>query len=174
MPEEGLVPSEELIVLARELMPLRDDELSQKDRKARDLIALRLRGKRLTYREIGEQMGCSVGTAHTRVKRAYKEAFVESAEMARDFERERLDKLWRKAEEIANKTHYVTAHGKVVRNPETGEPLIDSAPVLQAYKEMRSIAESYRRLEGLDAPTKIEQTADVEYKVVGIDPANLV
>ncbi|MFD9398353.1 hypothetical protein ACFWA4_05970 [Streptomyces sp. NPDC060011] len=139
-----------------------------------DTEAARLRGQeRLNYREIGERMGCAPQTAYDRVQRAYKSALVEATDQARAFERERLDKLWRKAEEIANKTHFVTAHGKVVRHPESNEPLVDSAPVLQAYQEMRRVAESYRRLEGLDSPTKVEQTGSVTYEVVGVDTSDL-
>jgi hypothetical protein len=46
-------------------------------------------------------------------------------------------------------------------------------PVLAAYKEMRSIAESYRKLEGLDQPTKVEQTGTVKYEVVGVELPDL-
>lgn len=144
------------------------------DLAALDIEAARLRGKRMTYREIGERMGCAPGTAHARVRRAYAAALVESTDMAREFERERLDALYRKAEEVAQKTHYQVAHGKVVHDPETGQPLIDDMPKLAAYKEMRSIAESYRKLEGLDQPTKVEQSGTVKYEVVGVDPAVLV
>lgn len=141
------------------------------DVRALEIEAARLRGKRLTYQEIGERMGTSRQTAWNRVQRAYKAARADATDVAREFERERLDALYRRAEEVAEKTHYVTAHGKVVVNPETGEPLIDPMPVLAAYKEMRQIAESYRKLEGLDQPTKVEQSGTVEYKVVGLDPA---
>jgi predicted phage gp36 major capsid-like protein len=89
-------------------------------------------------------MGCSQSAAHARVQRAYKAARADATDVAREFERERLDKLYRKAEEVASKTHYVTAHGKVVAHPETGQPLEDPMPVLAAYKEMRSIAELSR------------------------------
>jgi DNA-binding Lrp family transcriptional regulator len=152
-----------------------DPEGSRKrdDTYALDIEAARLRGKRLTYREIAERMGCHPSTAHARVQRAYKAARADATDVAREFERERLDQLYRRAEEVAEKTHYVTAHGKVVINPETNEPLIDPMPVLAAYKEMRQIAESYRKLEGLDQPTKVEQTGTVKYEVVGVDPTDL-
>jgi DNA-binding Lrp family transcriptional regulator len=143
------------------------------DQAALDIEAARLRGKRLSYREIGERMGCSQSAAHARVQRAYKAARADATDVAREFERERLDKLYRKAEEVASKTHYVTAHGKVVAHPETGQPLEDPMPVLAAYKEMRSIAESYRKLEGLDQPTKVEQTGTVKYEVVGVELPDL-
>jgi predicted DNA-binding protein (UPF0251 family) len=143
------------------------------DVRALEIEAARLRGKRMTYREIGERMGCSYQTAWSRVQRAYKAARADATDVAREFERQRLDEMYRKAEDIAEKTHYVTAHGKVVINPETGQPLVDPMPVLAAYKEMRQIAESYRKLEGLDQPTKVEQSGTVKYEVVGVDPSDL-
>jgi hypothetical protein len=143
------------------------------DQDVIDICAARLRAQRYTYQQIGRIMGCSTSTAHSRVQRVYKDAKQEATEMARHIERERLDELWRKAEEIANTVHYVTAHGKVVLHPETGDPVIDDNPVLAARREMRAIAESYRKLEGLDAPQKVEQSGAVRYEILGVDPSEL-
>jgi hypothetical protein len=38
---------------------------------------------------------------------------------------------------------------------------------------MRQIRESYRRLYGLDAETKVNVSGAVRYEVVGVDPADL-
>lgn len=162
-----------------ELGILREGEKPEGSRKRDDLRALeieaaRLRGKRLTYREIGERQGVSYQTAWDRVQRAYKHARADATDVAREYERERLDKMYRKAEAIAEEEHYLTAHGKVVTHPETGEPLIDPMPKLAAYKEMRAVAESFRKLEGLDQPTKVEQSGALKVEVVGVDPANLI
>ncbi|WML79170.1 hypothetical protein [Streptomyces sp. VNUA74] len=137
-----------------------------------DAQALELRNKRYTTRQIAKIMGCAPSTAHDRVKRALRSILVEATETARQLERDRLDELWQRAEEIATREHYVTAHGKVVLDSE-GNPVIDDGPVLAARREQRLLAESYRKLEGLDQPTKVEQTGNVEYKVVGVDPADL-
>lgn len=144
------------------------------DVRALDIEAARLRGKRMTYREIGERMGTSYQTAWERVQRAYKAARADATDVAREYERERLDAMYRKAEAIAEETHYVTAHGKVVMHPETGQPLVDPMPSIAAYKEMRAIAESYRKLEGLDQPTKVEQSGGLKVEIVGVDPQDLV
>jgi predicted DNA-binding protein (UPF0251 family) len=145
------------------------------DQDILDIEAARLRNEeRLGYREIAQRMGCSVSTAHTRVQRVYQDAKIEATEMMRHLERERLDTLWQHAKKIAETTYYVTAHGKVVLDPETGQPLVDPMPNLQARKEMRAIAESMRKLEGLDQPTKVEQSGAIEYKISGADPSDLV
>ena len=143
------------------------------DVRALEIEAARLRGKRMTYREIGERMGCSYQTAWSRVQRAYNAARADATDVAREFERQRLDEQYREAERIKNETHYVTAHGKVVTHPETGDPLVDAAPALAALARMQSIAESYRKLEGLDQPTKVEQSGTVKYEVVGVDVTDL-
>lgn len=144
------------------------------DQDVLDIEAARLRGKRLQYRQIAKEMGCSVSTAYDRVQRVYRDAKVEATETARLQERERLDELWQHAEKTANTTYYQTAHGKVVRDPDTGAPLVDPLPNLAARKEMRALSESYRKLEGLDQPAKVEQSGSLEYKISGFDPSNLV
>lgn len=144
------------------------------DQDILDIEAARLRvEERLGYREIAKAMGCSVSTAHARVDRVYKAGMSEATEMMRQQERTRLDMLWQRSKTIAETIHYVTAHGKVVCHPETGEPIIDDMPRLAAQKEMRALAESYRKLEGLDQPTKVEQTGAVKYEIIGVDAADL-
>lgn len=144
------------------------------DTAALDIEAARLRGKRMTYREIGERMGCSHQTAWDRVNRAYKAARADATDVAREFERQRLDEQYREALRIKDEVHYLTSHGKVIEHPETGEPLIDPAPKLAALARMQSIAESYRKLEGLDQPTKVEQTGALKVEIVGVDPQDLI
>ncbi len=143
------------------------------DQSILDIEAARLRAKRMNYRQIAAEMNCTVSTAYDRVQRVYQAAKVEVTETARQIERERLDELWRNAQNIADTVHYVTAHGKVVLHPETGEPIVDDAPRIAAFKEMRAIAESYRKLEGLDQPTKVEQSGNVRYEIAGVDPTDL-
>lgn len=151
-------------VPAEKLRPLDQDVL--------DIEAARLRNLRYTYRQIAQAMGCSKTAAYERVQRVYREAKIETTEMARQMERERLDELWQRAEEIATREHYVTAHGKIVLDT-AGNPIIDDGPVIIARREQRLIAESYRKLEGLDSPTKVEQTGSVKYEIVGVDPSDL-
>lgn len=164
-------PKAELGLLRKGEKP--EGSRTRDDVRALEIEAARLRGKRMTYREIGERMGTSYQTAWHRVQNAYKHARADATDVAREFERERLDTQYREALAIKDETHYLTAHGKVVCHPETGEPLIDPAPKLAALARMQSIAESYRKLEGLDQPTKVEQSGSVKYEVVGVDVTDL-
>lgn len=165
-------PLKELAILSEGEEP--EGSRKRDDSWALDIEAARLRGKRMTYREIGDRMGCSHQTAWARVNRAKKAARADATDVARELERERLDGMWQKVEAIAEGTHYLTAHGKVVTHPETGEPIVDPMPAIAAYKEMRSIAESYRKLEGLDQPTKVEQSGGLKVEIVGVNPDDLV
>lgn len=139
-------------------------------RDAQDAQAAMLRAKRMTYREIAEIQGCNVKTAHERVQRGLKLAIYEDVDTGRQFERARLDMLWRKVSEIAEKPHYAMAHGKLVLDKE-GEPIVDDGPNLTAFRELRAIGESYRKLEGLDQPTRVEQSGSMVYRIEGVDPA---
>lgn len=151
---------------------IEDDDERPLDQAVLDVQAARLRARRLTYQQVADELGIPLTTAYDRVQRVYKAAKVEATEMARHMERERLDALWQRAEEIATREHYVVAHGKVVID-DLGHPIVDDAPVIAARREQRMIAESYRKLEGLDAPTKVEQSGGVTYSIVGVDPADL-
>lgn len=138
-----------------------------------DAEAARLRGLRYSYRQIAAEMGCNPKTAFERVERAMRDTLAEPSEAARQFERERLDTLWHHAETIATTPHYVVAHGKVVTDPITGDNLVDDNVVLAARREQRMIAESYRKLDGLDAPTRVEQSGAVKYEIVGVSVEDL-
>lgn len=139
-----------------------------------DIQAAELRGQRLTYREIADHMKCDVRTAYDRVQRAMSNGLVDDPAVSRQLERERLDRMYRTAEKVSKATHYAMAHGKVVHHPVTGDPLLDPTVNLAAVREMRQVAESLRKLDGLDAPTRVEQNSTTEFRIVGIDPNDLV
>ena len=51
--------------------------------------------------------------------------------------------------------HYATgSSGKVAVHPETGQPLVDDGPVIQAGLALLRVSESRRKLLGLDAPQR--------------------
>ncbi|MCE7081148.1 hypothetical protein [Streptomyces sp. ST2-7A] len=91
----------------------------------------------------------------------------------------RLDDLLARTHSVLNRTHWVVHSGEIVYAPidyvrddrgdialdEEGHPratsverLIDDAPVLAAIDRALKISESRRRLLGLDAPAKVENT----------------
>ena len=73
--------------------------MNRKSYKARerDLEAVRLYKQGYTFRSISEALGCSIGTAHNAVKKAFNQSLrlsVEEAEIIRQVELERLDDMF--------------------------------------------------------------------------------
>jgi hypothetical protein len=138
----------------------------------RDAQAAELRAQGRTYRQIAEEMGySSKGDAWRACARATASVLREPAERMIAVESARLDDLYARAQEIADRRHLAHSNGRVVELG--GVPLEDDGPILAALREMRQIAESYRKLHGLDQPGKVELSGGVRYEVVGIDPADL-
>jgi len=69
--------------------------------------------------------------------------------------------------------HFKTNGGEIVRDPETGEALVDDAPVLAANDRLLRIQERRAKLLGIEAPQQIITDATVRYEVVDIDTDKL-
>lgn len=128
-----------------------------------DAAAAELRGQGLSYKAIGQRMGCSQGTAHARVHRAFRDTLAEPAEQARAVELARLEDAHDAALAVLLRVHVTVSHGKVitVKDGEGNDtPLIDDAPTLHAIDRIRALSESRRKLLGLDAPQKVALTTE--------------
>ena len=122
----------------------------------RDAKACRLRVQGVSYDQIAQALGFRDRSGARRsVQRAIAAVVREDAGELVALEEQRLDDLTRAMQRVMLARHYVTSFGgKVALNPETGEPLVDAAPVIAAARELRMISESRRKLLGLDAPAK--------------------
>ncbi len=112
--------------------------------------ALRLRAAGLDYRAIGVAVGCSVSTAHARVRKAMTMVVYEHVEEVRAVELERLDVLTRRCLGLVN-------------DPDPGVALAAVAACLR-------VSERRAKLLGLDQPTAVAVQAtitieDVERKL---------
>jgi DNA-binding CsgD family transcriptional regulator len=136
-----------------------------------DAEAARLRGRGLSYRQIGAQLNIDPSTAYRAVKRALAEIVAEPAADAVAFELERLDTLYARALEVMERHHVAVSNGRVVALD--GEPLQDDGPVLAAITALVRISESRRKLLGLDSPTKTAISGGLTYEIVGITPEAL-
>lgn len=83
----------------------------------------------------------------------------------RSIEAEKLDAMERVILNIMRKPHILAQQGRVVIDPNTGQPAEDPGPVFQCIDRLLRIAERRAKLLGIDAPVK----AQVEVKAVGID-----
>lgn len=100
--------------------------------------ACELRRDGYTYPQIAEKMGSSVSTAHARVHRAIRKTIKEPSAHAKQLELDRLDKL------------LATMH-EIIDDPKTA-----TQDRVAASNTAIRLSESRRKLEGMDAPTKME------------------
>ena len=128
--------------------------------------ALDLRVAGLSLAQIGRELGVDESTACRYVKDALADLAKRNdgnAETLRALELERLDKLQRTAERILAKNHVVVSGKTIMYDGDT--KLVDDGPVLAAIDRLVRIAESRRKLMGIDAPAKIEQSGEVRVVV---------
>lgn len=127
------------------------------DNAERDAQAARLMTMAFDYGEIAQQMGYADRSGAFRaVQRALLATVAEPAAHLRVIEVARLDIALRKAWDVMCARHIVVNQGRVVCDPDSGEPLTDHGPVLAAINTVIKISESRRKLLGLDAPTRHE------------------
>lgn len=139
----------------------------------RDAQAAQLRTQGLTYREIALELGFSDrSNARQAVYRALQDVTREPAEELLKVELERLDNqlvrlnyLETAARKVLNTRHITVNNGHVITHPETGQPMEDDGPVLQAIDRLVKIedarnrnAERRAKLTGLDAAVKVDAT----------------
>jgi hypothetical protein len=121
----------------------------------RDIEALELRRQGFTYDQIAMSLGYTGKSgAYSAVQRALALSVRETADEVRQLEIERLEDLRRPALEALRRRHLVVSQGKVMYDPSTGEPLIDSMPALHAIDRLIKISERMAAFRGLDAPRR--------------------
>lgn len=114
---------------------------------------------------IARELGISEQTVYDDVHRTLKarrEAISRDRDLLVVLEAEELDAVRRRAWEIANADHlHVAASGRVSVHPETGEPLRDFGPVIQALGIVLRTQVRRAPLLGLDAAQKLDVRAEV-------------
>jgi hypothetical protein len=133
---------------------------------------LELRVAGLSCAQIGREVGIDESTAARHVREALAELAtmkLDDAEHLRELELARIDKLIRSAERILARHHVKVSGGNVVRDldPATGQLVVieDDGPAMTAIGRLQSLYESRRKLLGLDAPAKVEQSGEVKVVV---------
>lgn len=121
-------------------------------------VAMRLDGA--SYEHIAQTLGYnSRGAACQDVTRALEANVAEQrtqSEVLRQEELQRLDLLLAEAFAVLRRRHVTVSHGRIIRDEDTDEPLLDDSPVLQAIDRILKIQERRAKFLGLDAPTKVE------------------
>lgn len=128
------------------------------DVAARRARVLALRIEQRPYTEIATTLGITLALAKKDYERALadlKRDQATHAHAARDVELERLATAEHAAWAVLRRRHITVQHGHVVYD-DTGLPVEDDAPVLNAIDRILRISERRARLLGLDAPARIE------------------
>lgn len=137
--------------------PTKAQRVEIADRRAKT-VALRMTG--MSWAKIADELGYgSPGAAcqdFTRTLEASIAAQHRSVELYREEELQRLDLLLGEAWAILKRAHVTVSHGRIIRDEETDQPLLDDGPTLQAIDRVLRIQERRAKFLGLDAPTKVE------------------
>jgi hypothetical protein len=132
----------------------------------RDAAAARLRARRYSYDDIAAELGYADRSGAWRaVERARKQVLRDADESMVSYDLDELDEMAREAWKVLRNTHFVVDRGEVVFHPETGQPLIDDAPILDAIRRLLDVQQRRAKLVGLDAPSRATVThasADID------------
>jgi hypothetical protein len=79
---------------------------------------------------------------------------------ARAAHRARLEAAAETVMEIMARDHVHVSQGRVMKD-DNGIPLIDDGPKLAAAEKIRALSESLRKLDGLDAATKVDTSITI-------------
>lgn len=127
------------------------------DQVEQDNRAVELRRRHLTFDQIAAELGLpGRSSAYNAVKRGLADTVQESNDEVRQQESDRLDELARRALRVIVTPHYKVSGKEVVRDPQTGKPLIDDQPVLNGINTLLKIMERRADLLGLNAPKQLE------------------
>lgn len=134
------------------------------DTRLRDLQALDLRRQHRNYRQIADDMGySSVASAYAAVQRALVDvAQLETCDELIRIELDRLDEIAAAFLRVMGTTHYQVsvASGKVARDPDTDEPMVDDSIVLQAGLALLRVMERRAKYRPMETPVRHEVSFD--------------
>lgn len=128
----------------------------------RDSEALELKTQGLTYRQIGDRLGCSPSTAYEAVQRALASTRQEPADALRRLEAERLDRMTVILEEVLHRRMgIVDVLANTQREDDDGKAGEASDELLlKTVDRYLRIQERRAKLLGLDAPARHEITLE--------------
>lgn len=135
-----------------------------------------------TLDEIAAAMDCNAkSSAFYSVQRGLRlanDAADATAAQARAAHRARLEAATAVAVEVMYKDHVHVSQGRIMKD-ENGVPLLDDGPKLAAADRIRSLSESIRKLDGLDAAAKVDanvtvspQDIELAQLIRGVEAAN--
>ena len=125
----------------------------------RDAKAAELRAQHWTYDRIGAELGISKWAARDSVRRAIRDACAAPGRELVNLEVQRLETIYDEVLDILARDRPVVSHGHIVTDAD-GTPLIDDELKLKAVDRALKARESFRKLLGLDAPSRVSVEAE--------------
>ncbi|MEV7154902.1 hypothetical protein AB0N77_09785 [Streptomyces misionensis] len=135
----------------------------------RDAHAAQLRAQGHTYQAIADELGIDKAGAIHAVRRAVRDACAGPGKQLVDLEVQRLEAMYDEVLDILQRDHPVVSHGRIVKD-DAGTPLVDDEMKLKAIDRALRTRESFRKLLGLDAPSRVS----VEAEQLGRDISRLL
>lgn len=137
---------------------IRTTESVQRDAEAARLY--QQMDPRLTLDDIARQLGYTHrADVWWAIRRARADIVLKTAGKLTALEEAELDELYAQTLRIIERDHLTVSHGKIIKDDD-GNPLLDDGPKLAALREARAIRESFRKLKGLDAPSRVSVDAE--------------
>lgn len=123
-----------------------------------EAIEMRLTGA--TYDAIAEALGyASKAAAYVDITRAMEANLAEqhrSADLHREETLQTVELLMVEAWAVLRRQHITVSHGRVIKDDETGEKILDDGPTLQAMDRIARLLDQRSKLRGEYAPVKVE------------------
>lgn len=127
---------------------------------ANDARAAQLRAEGWTYQRIADHLGYqSKSGAIDAVRRAVRDACASAGRDLIDLEVQRLEAIYDKVLDVLEKDQPLVSHGRIVYGKD-GNALIDEELKLKAVDRALRARESFRKLLGLDAPSRVSIEAE--------------
>jgi len=140
-------------------------------RRRTRVLAMRI--EHIPYEDIAAELGVSEEVARQDYKRAREQATAElraTVSEHRATEIAKIDALEREAWRVLKARHITVQQGRVVRDDD-GATIEDDAPVLQAIDRLERLMKRRAALLGLDAPVKVEVSAEVDEQIAALGAA---
>ncbi|MFE7972998.1 hypothetical protein [Streptomyces shenzhenensis] len=134
---------------------------------AQDARAAQLRAEGHTYQQIATELGWTTkAAAIDACRRAIRDACAGPGKALVDLEVTRLEAMYDQVLDILTRDHPVVSHGRIVCSDD-GQPLVDDEMKLKAVDRMLRTRESFRKLVGLDAPSRVSVEAEQLGREIG-------
>jgi hypothetical protein len=144
-----------------------DSRLETAEKMAR---VVELRRRKLTFQQIGDELGHSRQWCHTLYERALADIPASSVHAHRLEMLDDLNEAEAAVLAVLRANHVVVSNGHIVSEvtgqdddgrPIYGEPLTDHGPVLDAARTLAVLQARRAKLTGADAPTQVETSGTV-------------